>query len=490
MNRHVSCLLSAALLLVVGQLSAAPPDRAQVRDSLRRATTFMVDVVADHGGFAWVSSADGVHSNGEGLCGPDRVWVQPPGSPAVGLAFLTAYAATKDPIHLKAAQGVGEALIQGQLRSGGWGYGIEFDPEARKSIPYRVGPNGGPEKIAATPNPGGWDVWRSRKHQTNKTLIDDDTTPAAIRFMVSLDRALNFKDRRVHESAVYALASTAGAQYPIGAWGHNYDRFPQQPPSKTHYPILDATYPDTWSRVSTNDFHGCYMINDRITMNMIETMLLAAEVYEDDFYLESAKHGGYFLLRAQLPAPQPAWAQQYDRHMKPVWDRKFEPPAITASESQDVCWTLLKLYEATKDKRFADAVPPAVVYLKTCLRPDGKLARFYELKTNKPLYFDKQYKLTYDDRSVPDHYGFVWESELDEIQNEYYRVTNTRRVNPVPNDLSAKVEQVLAQQQTNGAWLTPGFVRDLNGKKVVPQEGVVDSQVFIDNVAILADYLR
>ncbi len=142
--------------------------------------------VADHGGYAWVSSADGIHSNGEGVAGPDRIWVQPPGTPAIGLALLDAYHATGDQIHLQAAQAAGHALVQGQLRSGGWGYSIEFEPPLRKSIPYRVEPQGGREKIAPTPAPGGWDVWRERKFKTNQTLIDDDTTPAAIRFLARL----------------------------------------------------------------------------------------------------------------------------------------------------------------------------------------------------------------------------------------------------------------------------------------------------------------
>ena len=51
-------------------------------------------------------------------------------------------------------------------------------------------------------------------------------------------------------------------------------------------------------------------------------------------------------------------------------------------------------------------MPPALAYLKKSLLPDGRLARFYELKTNKPLYFTKTYELTYDDSDMPTHYSF------------------------------------------------------------------------------------
>ena len=49
-------------------------------------------------------------------------------------------------------------------------------------------------------------------------------------------------------------------------------------------------------------------------------MLVAWEVYGEARYRESAERGGEFLIRAQLPDPQPAWAQQYDRRMHPVWE--------------------------------------------------------------------------------------------------------------------------------------------------------------------------
>lgn len=481
----------AIVVFSAGFSPAASPDKSTVRTALRKATTFMSGTIADHGGYAWVSSVDGQHSNGEGVAGPDRVWVQPPGTPAVALAFLDAYSATGDEVHLKAAEAAADALISGQLRSGGWGYSIEFDPAIRTTIPYRVEPQGSRDRIAPAPDPGGWEIWRKREFKTNMTLIDDDTTPAAIRFLMRLDQALMFEDQRVHETVTYALRSALGAQYPIGAWGHNYDRFPFDSPSKSHYPVIRATYPETWTRRSQNDFDGCYMLNDRITLNMIETMYWAGVTYRDDRYLKSAIRGGEFLLLAQLPDPQPAWAQQYDRHMHPVWDRKFEPPAITARESQDTLRTLIDLYRGTRDKRFLEPIPRALKYLRTCLREDGRLARFYELKTNKPLYFDSRYELTYDDRDVPDHYGFVWDSELDEIEKEYEKLVSggddvVEMMAPEPEE----VIEILRAQTTAGAWPTKGFVRDLRGKKVTPAEGVIQSETFIENTKTLCKYLR
>jgi hypothetical protein len=65
--------------------------------------------------------------------------VQPPGTPAVGLAYLEAYRATRDPFYLKAASDAAGALMYGQLKSGGWTNCIDFDPQGARAALYRNG---------------------------------------------------------------------------------------------------------------------------------------------------------------------------------------------------------------------------------------------------------------------------------------------------------------------------------------------------------------
>lgn len=66
----------------------------------------------------------------------------------------------------------------------------------------------------------------------------------------------------------------------------------------------------------------------------------------------------------------------------------------------------MRLYIRTGGRKYLAPIPRALAYLKASQLPDGLLARFYELKTNKPLYFTKDYQLTHDDSDVPTHYGF------------------------------------------------------------------------------------
>ncbi len=495
MARSLTLLLALLFPLTTHRSFAADP-RVEAEEAMRRAAAFFRHEVASEGGYVYRYSSDLKHRQGEGVAGPLTIWIQPPGTPVVGEAFLDAHAATGDRFYLDAAREAGQALVKGQLNSGGWYYRVELDPAKRGEFRYRV------DRASAKPPPtrgkddaiGGWDVWKKRENKDNITVIDDDTTPAAVRFLCRLDKALDHQDGQINDAMLYALDSLFNAQHPNGAWSHNYDRFPLRTPSAAHYPILQASYPESWSRTWTKDFTGGYSINDRVTLNMIKTMLVAREVSSQVRYRTAAERGGSFLIAAQMPEPQPAWAQQYDRQMHPVWDRKFEPPAITGLESQDALETLLLLHRKTGDRKYLGPISRALEYLKKSRLPDGRLARFYELRTNRPLYFTRDYELTYDGSKVPTHYGFVFDSRLGAIEAAYLRQSDgdLSREDEAPTltpELIARVKKIIAAQDQRGAWTEPGSVRDLQDRKVTPADGIIASATFIENVRALAAFI-
>src|SRR4051794_28478428 len=137
MSRSVLILVAVALSLSERPGRAAVPEAEQ---AMRRAAEFFRRDVASGGGDVWRYSSDLKHRQGEGVAPPLTIWVQPPGTPAVGEAFLDAYAATRDRYYLDAAREVGDALIKGQLESGGWYYRVELDPAKRGEFRYRVPP--------------------------------------------------------------------------------------------------------------------------------------------------------------------------------------------------------------------------------------------------------------------------------------------------------------------------------------------------------------
>ena len=137
-------------------------------------------------------------------------------------------------------------------------------------------------------------------------------------------------------------------------------------------------------------------------------MTQASDIYKSDRYLQALKNLGDFLILAQMPTPQRGWAQHYNHQMQPTWARKFEPPAISGDETQETIETLLLIAVATNKRKYLEPILEAIQWLTESTLSDGKLARYYELRTNRSLFMNrsgKNYFLTYSDKNLPDHYG-------------------------------------------------------------------------------------
>lgn len=443
-----------------------------VRQGLQKAVRFFHGQVAHGGGYLWQYSGDLVLREAEGRINDSRVWVQPPGTPTIGEAFLDAYEATGEKEILDAALEAAAVLVEGQMQTGGWGYSVERDPARRSQYAYR-----GSQAVKVT-------RWN------RATVLDDDNTQAAVRFLARMDKALQFKDPKIHDAVVYALDAILEYQYPNGSW-FGWWEWEHRPPNPAEHPVRKAAYPDTWPR-KPEGWPARYVLNDDVVSDVVRTLLDVWEIYREPRYLAAAKKGADFLLLAQMPDPQPAWAQQYDVNMYPCWGRKFEPPAITGLESQTVLETLLMVYRRTGDKKYLEAVPRALEYLKKSRLPDGNLARFYELKTNRPLYFTRDYQLTYSGDDTPTHYGFVFESRLDAIEAEYRRLAAADPASLAAVEkmdrrkLAGQAVTILKWMDDRGAWIEDGWLRF---HKVAPPSGVIKCQTFADNVKALCQFL-
>lgn len=473
MDQRIKIYGFALLMSLIGcvGVEAAGPDTETVKAALKKAVGFFDEKVSVQGGYVWEYSGDLTLREGEGTVDETRVWVQPPGTPAVAEAILEAYFATGDEYFLKVAKKTGDLLVENRHSSGGWYYYIELDDAKKKKISKRA---------------------------RNRTTLDDETTQAALRFLIKLDYALGFKDKKIHEGVMASLNRLRIAQYPVGGWYQNWQHVPKKKASEKEFPVIPASYPEKWSRKWLNDWTGEYYLNDEVQMDMIDLYLLAGQVYDDEQWMDVAKKAGDFLILAQMPRPQPGWAQQYDEHMHPVWDRKFEPPAISGAESQSAMQCLMRLYEHTGDRKYLKPIAPALAYFNRSLLPDGQLARFYELKTNKPLYFyieGRVYHLTYDDSRLPTHYGFKISSKLKPI-SEKYRQLSARAWKKKSGDLkqqlfggkpgSDEVTKIVESLDGRGAWVEQ---KRLRFHKREPDSGVIDSKTFIDNVKVLNAYL-
>ncbi len=447
-------------------LAAPDPGGKDARAALRKAARFFVEEVAVEGGYLWRYSADLARREGEGKAGPTTAWVQPPGTPAVGGALLRAYELTGEEICLAGAVAAARALVRGQLRSGGWTYRIEFAKDRRRRYAYRV-----------DPPPG--------RKARDVTTLDDNTTQSALSFLMRMDRALGFKDEEIHEAARYALAAILKYQFGSGGWPQGFT----DTVDPKSCPRRRASFPDSWPR--TYPGHRSYRyrptINDNLMADMISTLFAAAEIYRDDACRAAALRGGEFLLLAQLPEPQPGWAQQYDYDMQPMWARKFEPPAITGGEARGVLETLMDLYRRTGDKKWIEPIPRALAYYRRSRLPDGRLARFYELKTNRPLYFTRDYKLTGDDADVPTHYAFKIGDWTGSIEKKLANLKPSRPGQSRRRVPAGRARALVAALDDRGAWVEEGRLKYY--PETDPTRRIISCRTFADNLVALAAYI-
>lgn len=447
--------------------SEVTPETAKA--AMQRATVFFTSQVAVHGGYVYYTSLDLSKRWGEGVASKDQIWVQPPGTPTVGLAFLSAYEATRDPRYLTAARDAGAALAYGQLQSGGWTNSIDFDSRSRNTALYRIGKGSG----------------------KNNSTLDDGITQEALRFLIKLDQIEQGKNGSVREAVKIGLLSLLNAQFPNGA-------FPQiwTGPTSSSATILPAQYPDDDWRVEgrVKEYWNHYTLNDGLAGTVTSLLIDASEAYPTiPGYKAAIIKLGDFLVSAQMPEPQPAWAQQYDTKMHPAWARKFEPPAVSGYESQDVIATLLRIYEVTGDDKYLKPIEPALNYLKASLLSDGRLARFYELKTNRPLYMNTQYQLTYNDDDLPDHYGWKVPSRLESLYKQYTQIKSGTKPNSLRdarNDIAAEAANLIAQLDSEGRWIsTANNDRMVGQPKMRPGEKYLSSQRFAKSLTLLAEYV-
>jgi PelA/Pel-15E family pectate lyase len=227
------------------------------------------------------------------------------------------------------------------------------------------------------------------------------------------------------EAALKGLDFILAAQYNNGGW-------PQ------YYPLED-----NYSRYIT--------YNDGAMIGIMEVLKDIIDrkpqyAFIDNKHLEKLKKaynkGLDCIIKTQISdnGKLTAWCQQYDEvHMQPAWARKFEPPSISNGESSDIVLFLMSLQHP--DKKVINAVQSAVAWfeeskilntrVKVIPAPTMQTpfrisktdrvvvqeagappiwTRYYELKTHRPLFCNRDSKVVYSlaevDRERRD--GYAW----------------------------------------------------------------------------------
>lgn len=480
-------LVPMVALVAGGAARAAEPLADEARATIEKATTFMRSI-ATEGGYLWRYSTDLKERAGENKATATQIWVQPPGTPSVGLAFLRAYEATKDARYLDAAKAAAEALAVGQLESGGWDYLVEFDPKLSGGW-YRRSDVG---KISAA----------EAAKRRNISTFDDDNTQSALRLLLAVADASKGsnepRDVRIREARDYGLAKLLAAQRPNGGWPQRWEGVAVDPKK---YPVQPASFPTDWSRTHQKEnYYGHYTLNDNTHRDCVMTLLEAARRLGKPEYRAAALRGGDFLVAAQLPEPQPAWAQQYNPQMQPAWARAFEPPGVCSNESGGAMHLLVELYVETGDEKYLEPLPRAIAWFKRSEVAPNTWARLYELGTNKPIFGDRDGKYYYrvEDLTPERQTGYSWRGSYgvpaaitfyEEVKKAgRTAILEKRKAAEAPTDkqrasrakaLEPRVRAAVAALDAQGRWIAP-----------VKGAPTIRTETFVANLRALCDYLE
>lgn len=428
--------------------------REQAEASLRKGVAFFHSINTQ-GGYVYYVTPDLSLRWGEVPANTETIEVQPPGTPAVGLSFLRAFKATGDEKALTAAKEAAYALIRGQNKNGGWDHTINFADLSNEKVSF-----------------------------------DDDQTQTAISFLMALDQEID--DPKLTAAINRALEMMIITQLDNGGWPHIY---PEQ-----------------------GNYHDYATFNDGGINDCIRVMIEAYQYYpENEMVEKSLRKAARFMMISQLPPPQPGWAQQYNEFLQPAWARTFEPPSVCPAVTVKNIDTLIDLFLVLGDATLLEPIPDALRWLNDIQLENGKWARFVELGTNKPLYYDRgRIRVeSMDELHLERRTGYAYETYL-ELQliagSERYekaRKLGYRGLRQEENsalskeaavqrleDLSGTVQDILAAQESSGAWIT----QDDRFKKTMPR-GIrwngeyeimdrISSLVFNQNLAVLCEYIE
>jgi hypothetical protein len=208
-----------------------------------------------------------------------------------------------------------------------------------------------------------WFKWSVRR-----TAIDDDVTPGAVRALLALYDATHAPTYRA--AAERGIDFLLSRQLEEGAW-----------------PLVARP---RWKQMIYRDFEDLPTLNDGATTQTMLTLLMAARVLDRPELIAPARRAGDWIVRAQHAAPQAGWAQQYDAKGKPASARRYERIALASWETRYAVDALIALAVATGDASYCAPVAPAVRWLQASEVSPNCWARFYELESNRPLYFNER----------------------------------------------------------------------------------------------------
>jgi len=395
-------LVFSLLYLGINSTAQTKISEEQVKETMLKATKYMVQDVSTNGGYVWYYTPDMSRQWGEMEAYKTMIWMQHPGTISMGQLFLDAYKATANEYYYDAAVKTANAIIWGQSSEGGWNYMVDFAGDRSLKKWYNtIGKNG----------------WRLEEfqHYYGNSTFDDDVTSDASRFLLRI--YLEKLDSRFKPALDKAIDFTLKSQYPNGGW-------PQRYPLK--YDFNKQGHPD---------YTSYYTFNDDVIWENTNFLIQCYLTLGEERFLDPIRRGMDFYLISQDGCG--AWGFQLNLAMETTGARTFEPASFMTAPTFTNAMLLLKFYQYTGEKKFLLHVPDAIKWLEITKLPADKIDRdrdhatFVEMGTNKPLYVHRKgsnvkfgtYYVDNNDDHLLAHYGGKRYIPIEELKKEYNRLS-------------------------------------------------------------------
>ncbi len=346
--RPIKRILLCGLWLASACFSTAfgrqPDSQQRILDAMKQATHYMMDVASYRGGFVWNYLPDMSRTWGEMEAKRTMVWIQPPGTPAVGHLMLDAYHATGDEYYYQCAERIAGALIWGQLPCGGWNYMFDFAGENSTKEWY------------ATIGRSGWRLEEFQHYYGNATF-DDGGTMEAAKFLLRIYVEKYDPSFRPALEKVIGLVLTS--QYPVGGW-------PQRWPLKYDHPFQGKA-----------DYSSFITLNDDVIPENIDFLIQCYQSLGMQSLKEPILRAMNCVIILQQGAPYAGWGDQYTvEGLQPAHARSYEPRAINTATTIRMVRTLMEYYRLTGDTKYLSGIPTALDFVESMRLPESEVQRW------------------------------------------------------------------------------------------------------------------
>ena len=363
---------SLLLVILLTFLSMSAGDK-EAKQTMRRATQYMMDVASYKGGFVWSYLPDYSRQWGELEAWRTMVWLQSPSTPDVGQVLLDAYHATGDEYYYESACKVARCIMHGQKPSGGWNYMFDYESEETT------------KKWYATIGRQAWRLEEFQHYYGNATF-DDEATMHCAEFLLRI--YLEKKNAEFYVGLQKAIGFFLQSQYDNGGW-------PQRYPLMYDHPFRGKA-----------DYSSFVTIDDDVMPRNIEFLIQCYRSLGMNELKEPILKAMHCLRDLQQPLPLAGWADQYSvKDLKPAHARSYEPRAVNTGTTVAMIRQMIHFYQLTGDKSFLKGIPNAIRFLESVQLPSEMAAqlgrrplgegdifmpRFLNPDSGKPMYVHRK----------------------------------------------------------------------------------------------------